>query len=126
MPPRVVNFGTEFGQVTEHWSPRVIAALNGQYVKLAKVGGEFVWHDHADEDEFFLVMRGALRIDFDDGTVTLGEGECCVVPRGVRHRPVADSECWLLLFEPAATAHTGEVQDARTRSIADQTAHLVD
>ncbi len=124
MPPRTVNLVAELGQVTEHWSPRVIATLNGQYVKVARLDGEFVWHDHAAEDEFFLVLKGELRIDFEDGSLSLAEGECCVVPRGVRHRPVAEAECWVALFEPAATAHTGDVRDARTRSIADQTAHL--
>jgi mannose-6-phosphate isomerase-like protein (cupin superfamily) len=123
MPSRVVSIADELAAITDHWSPRVIAALNGQYLKVAKLEGEFVWHDHAGEDELFLVLRGSLRIDFDDGSVTLGEGECCVVPRGVRHRPVAREECWVALFEPMATAHTGDVVDARTRSIAEQTAH---
>jgi mannose-6-phosphate isomerase-like protein (cupin superfamily) len=126
MPPRVVALTDELAGVTEHWSPRVVAALNGQYLKVAKLEGEFVWHDHAGEDELFLVLRGSLRLDFEDGSVTLGEGECCVVPRGVRHRPVAEAECWVALFEPAGTAHTVAVNDARTRSIADQTAHLED
>ncbi|HEX9894744.1 MAG TPA: cupin domain-containing protein [Gemmatimonadales bacterium] len=114
----------ELAQVTELWSPRVVAALNGQFLKVAKVQGEFVWHQHDGEDELFLILRGTLRIQFEDGEVTLHEGECLVVPRGVRHRPVAESECWLALFEPAATTHTGEVVSERTRSIAEQTAHL--
>jgi mannose-6-phosphate isomerase-like protein (cupin superfamily) len=120
MPPPVVNLRAELDAVTEHWSPRVIASLNGQFVKVAKLEGEFVWHDHAEQDELFLVLHGALQIDFDDGRITLTQGECCVVPRGVRHRPVAESECWVALFEPADTAHTGEVVDPRTRSIAEQ------
>ncbi len=118
--PPVINLERAFDRVTEHWSPRVIAELNGQYVKLAKVRGEFVWHDHAAEDELFLVVRGSLEIQFEGGAVTLGPGECCVVPRGVRHNPVAAEECWLLLFEPAATAHTGGVVTDRTRSVAEQ------
>jgi len=124
MPPRAISLTAELDQVSSHWSPRVVASLNGQYLKVAKLEGEFVWHDHAGEDELFLVLRGSLRLDFNDGSVTLGEGECCMVPRGVRHRPVADEECWVALFEPAATAHTGDVVDPRTRSLADQTSHL--
>ncbi len=124
MPPRAVSLADELAAVTEHWSPRVVARLNGQFVKVAKVQGEFVWHDHAGEDEFFLVLKGELRIDFEDGSVTLREGECCVVPRGVRHRPVAPDECWLALFEPAETAHTGDVDDPRRRSVEEQSAHL--
>jgi mannose-6-phosphate isomerase-like protein (cupin superfamily) len=85
------------------------------------VHGEFVWHAHADEDELFLVLRGRLRLDFEDRpAVTLGPGECYVVPRGVRHRPVADDEVWLALVEPVGTLHTGDVVTARTRSIAEQ------
>ncbi|HEU4569773.1 MAG TPA: cupin domain-containing protein [Gemmatimonadales bacterium] len=95
--------------VTEHWRPRVIAALNGQEVKLAKLQGEFVWHHHEHEDELFLVVAGALRIEFRDGVAELGAGECLVVPRGVEHRPVAESECTVLLFEPAGVKNTGNV-----------------
>ena len=110
--------------MTEHWSPRVVAALNGQYLKVAKVKGEFIWHKHDAEDELFLVLKGQLRIELEAGDVLLGEGECVVVERGVLHRPIAEEECWLALFEPAATTHTGDVVDPRTRSIAEQTAHL--
>lgn len=120
MPPSVINLRTALDAVTAHWSPRVIASLNGQFVKVAKVEGEFVWHDHATQDELFLVLHGTLHIDFEDGRVTVHEGECCVVPRGVRHRPVAETECWLALFEPADTAHTGDVVDPRTRTIEEQ------
>ena len=122
MLPAAINIERAFDRVTELWSPKVIAELNGQYVKAAKLRGEFVWHDHAGEDELFLVVRGSLAIQFEGGAVTLGPGECCVVPRGVRHNPVADEECWVLLFEPAATRHTGDVVDERTRSVADQLA----
>lgn len=118
------NLQNELGQVTELWSPRVVAQLNGQFVKVAKVQGQFLWHHHEAEDELFLILKGSLRIEFEDESVTLKEGECLVVPRGVRHRPVADQECWIALFEPAATAHTGDVVSERTRSIAEQTAHL--
>ena len=120
------NLKQELARVTELWSPRVVAQLNGQFVKVAKVKGEFVWHHHEAEDELFLILKGSLRLEFEDEAVTLHEGECLVVPKGVRHRPVADQECWIALFEPAATAHTGAVVSERTRSIAEQTAHLTD
>lgn len=119
-----INLQDELAHVTELWSPRVVAQLNGQFVKVAKVKGEFLWHHHEAEDELFLILKGSLLIEFEDEAVTLREGECLVVPRGVRHRPVADQECWIVLFEPAATAHTGDVASERTRSIAEQTAHL--
>lgn len=114
----------EFEAITEHWSPRVIADANGQFVKIAKVRGEFVWHAHADEDEFFLVCRGTFVLRFRDGSeVMLREGDFHVVPRGVEHLPVAPEEAWVLFVEPAATKHTGEVVSARTRSIESQIAH---
>jgi mannose-6-phosphate isomerase-like protein (cupin superfamily) len=122
--PTPVNLRAAVADVSDHWSPRVVAACNGQYLKVAKVQGEFVWHQHAGEDELFLILKGTLRIQFEEGEVVLREGECLVVPRGVRHNPVAEEECWLALFEPAATAHTGEMVTGRTKSIEEQTAHL--
>jgi mannose-6-phosphate isomerase-like protein (cupin superfamily) len=114
----------EFEAITEQWSPRVVADANGQYVKIAKVQGEFLWHAHAEEDEFFLVCRGTLILRFRDGSeVVLDEGGFCVVPRGVEHLPVAQEECWIMLVEPARTRHTGEIMDERTRSIEGQIAH---
>jgi mannose-6-phosphate isomerase-like protein (cupin superfamily) len=99
----------------------VVARVNDQYVKVARVHGEFVWHAHAAEDELFLVLRGRLRLDFEDRPpVVLGPGECHVVPRGVRHRPVAEDEVWLALVEPVGTLHTGDVVTGRTRTIAEQ------
>jgi mannose-6-phosphate isomerase-like protein (cupin superfamily) len=113
-----------FEAVAEHWSPRVIADANGQYVKIAKVRGEFVWHAHEDEDEFFLVLKGTFVLRFRDGSqVVLNEGDFHVVPRGVEHQPVAEEECWILFVEPAQTKHTGEVITDRTRSIEEQVAH---
>ena len=112
-----VNLAEKFARITDHWTPRIVAELNGQHVKLAKVRGEFVWHDHAAEDELFLVVRGTLVIDFRDRpAVELGPGELCVVPRGVEHRPYTrdGAEVELLLLEPAGIAHTGGVADART------------
>jgi mannose-6-phosphate isomerase-like protein (cupin superfamily) len=99
----------KLSRITEHFRPKVIAELNGQEVKAVKVKGEFVWHHHAHEDELFLILKGQLRIDFRDRSVTLGPGEMLVVPRGVEHRPVAAEEVELLLFEPAATRNTGNV-----------------
>ncbi len=125
MGPVIGNLVREFDAITEHWSPRVVAAANGQYVKLAKVKGEFVWHAHADEDEFFLVQRGTLVISYRDGReAVLNAGDFHVVPRGVEHRPFAAEEAWIMLIEPAATKHTGDVEAAITRSVEEQTAHL--
>ena len=104
-----VTLAERFAGISEHWRPQVAAELNGQEVKLAKARGEFVWHHHAGEDELFLVVKGRLRIEFRDRAVELGPGELLVVPRGVEHRPVADEEVELLLFEPAATRNTGNV-----------------
>ncbi|GJM45558.1 MAG: cupin [Gemmatimonadota bacterium] len=98
----------------EHWSPRILAELNGQHVKVAKLKGEFCWHSHPEEDELFLVLRGELTIRRRDGDVTLSEGEFLVVPRGVEHLPVAKEECHVLLFEPASTLNTGDVRNERT------------
>ncbi len=113
-PIRKVSLAESFARFSDHWSPKVAAALNGQQVKLAKFLGPFVWHHHEHEDELFLVVRGSLRIEFRDQVVTLGEGELVVVPRGVEHRPVADEEAHVLLFEPASTLNTGNVRDERT------------
>ncbi|HET7228906.1 MAG TPA: cupin domain-containing protein [Longimicrobium sp.] len=119
----VRNLAAEFGGINRHWSPRVIAAANGQYVKLAKVQGEFVWHSHAAEDEIFIIHRGRLTLRFRDRPdVTLGEGDLYVVPKGVEHCPVAKEECWLMLLEPAETKHTGDVETPLTRSIDEQVA----
>jgi mannose-6-phosphate isomerase-like protein (cupin superfamily) len=119
------NLDAEFAAVTELWSPRVVAMANGQYVKVARVKGEFVWHAHADEDEFFLVRKGTLIIRYRDRSdVTLREGDFHVVPRGVEHMTAAPDECWVVLVEPAATRHTGDTATDRAKSIEAQTAHL--
>jgi len=104
-----VNLTEKFARIAEHWRPKVIGELNGQEVKLVKCQGTFVWHHHADEDEMFLVWRGRLRVEFRDHAVEVDEGELLVVPRGVEHRTVADSEVEVILFEPAATRNTGNV-----------------
>lgn len=105
-----VNLAAAFARIDEHWRPRVVAELNGQEVKLAKLRGEFVWHHHADADELFLMERGACRIEFRDGVVALAPGELIVVPRGVEHRTVAEEEVEVLIFEPAGTRNTGNVE----------------
>ncbi len=105
-----INLEEKLAAVDEHWRPKIVAELNGQEVKVVKVKGEFVWHQHENEDEMFLVLAGVLRIDFRDGSVELGPGELVVVPRGVDHRPVAEEEVELLLFEPADLLNTGNVE----------------
>lgn len=117
-----VNLESRFDDVTELWSPKVIGQVNDQYVKIARLQGEFVWHAHEDEDELFLVIRGTMRIQLEDGDVTLGPGELVVVPRGVRHNPVATEECWVMLVETMTTKHTGDVTTSRTRTIDEQLA----
>ena len=102
----------KFALIQEHWRPKVVAQLNGQEVKLAKICGEFPWHHHADADELFLVWRGEMVVEFRDGAVVLSAGEFCVVPRGIEHRTSAVSEAEILIFEPAATRNTGNVVDA--------------
>jgi mannose-6-phosphate isomerase-like protein (cupin superfamily) len=109
-----VNLAEKFKQIQEYWKPYIVAELNGQYVKLDKLKGEFVWHHHEKEDELFLVVRGRLRMDFRDKSVWLEEGEFIVVPRGVEHRPFAEEEAHILLFEPATTLNTGNVRNQRT------------
>jgi mannose-6-phosphate isomerase-like protein (cupin superfamily) len=107
-----VNLAEKFAQFSEHWRPKVVGELNGQEVKLVKFKGVFVWHHHEVEDEFFLVVRGRFRVEFRDRAVELAEGEFLIVPHGVEHRTVADEEVEVLLFEPAATRNTGNVEDA--------------
>jgi len=109
-----VNLSEKFKQIKEYWKPYIAAELNGQYVKFDKLKGEFVWHHHEREDEMFLVVKGRFRMEFRDKHVWLDEGEFIVVPRGVEHRPVAEEEAHILLFEPASTLNTGNVRDERT------------
>jgi len=111
-----VNLAEKFSRIQEFWKPYVAGELNGQLVKLDKLKGEFLWHHHEKEDEMFLVVKGRFRIEFREKTVWLEEGEFIVVPRGVEHRPVADEEAWILLFEPASTLNTGNVVNERTVS----------
>ena len=111
-----VTLASAFDSIDERWSPRLAGELNGQAVKLAKAEGEFVWHSHADADELFLVTDGRLRIEFRDrDDAVLDAGELLVVPRGTEHRPVAEPEANILLFEPAGTRNTGDVENELTR-----------
>ncbi|MEJ2004930.1 MAG: cupin domain-containing protein [Cyclobacteriaceae bacterium] len=105
---KTINIEEKFGLFDDHWSPRIIAALNGQQVKLAKLKGELVWHSHAGEDELFLVVKGTLHMKFRDREISAGEGEIIVVPRGVEHFPYTadDEEVWVMLFEPSETRET--------------------
>lgn len=109
-----VNIAHKLSLFSEHWSPKIVAELNGQQVKLVKFRGEFVWHHHEAEDEMFLVISGRFRMDFRDRQIWLEPGELIVVPRGVEHRPYAEEEAHVMLFEPATTLNTGNVQDAKT------------
>ena len=109
-----INFEEKLLKFSEHWSPKIIAQLNDYHLKLAKVHGEFVWHDHPETDEVFIVVKGQLEILFRDGSVLLKEGEMFVVPKGVEHKPVAENECHILLIEPAGTVNTGDVKDGLT------------
>ncbi len=109
-----VNLLQKLASFADHWSPKVVGELNGQQVKLVKFQGPFHWHHHDDEDELFLVVKGRFRMELRDGDVWLEEGEFLVVPRGVEHRPVAEEEVHVLLFEPATTLNTGNVENERT------------
>ena len=114
VPARIV------AQLDELWSPRVVAEVDDAYVKVAKVQGTLGWHAHANEDELFYVLKGRLRLEMEAGSVELDAGELYVVPKGVRHNPVADEECHVLLIERKSTLHTGDLVNEKTRSIAEQ------
>ena len=111
-----VNLLQKFDLINDYWHPRIVGELNGQLVKLAKLKGEFVWHAHQHEDELFYIVKGRLMIEFRDKVVQLNEGDMLVVPKGVEHNSVAEEEAWVMLFEPAATKHTGEVEHELTRN----------
>jgi mannose-6-phosphate isomerase-like protein (cupin superfamily) len=111
-----INLRDKLALFSDHWNPRIVGELNGQHVKVVKFQGEFVWHDHRDEDEMFLVLKGQFRMDFRDRSVELHEGEFLIVPRGVEHRPIAEQEVEVLLFEPAQIKHTGDVVSELTKT----------
>ena len=118
--PKIASPKQAAAALTELWSPRVVAEVDDAYVKVAKVRGSLAWHSHENEDELFLILKGRLRIEMEAGPVELKEGELFVVPKGVRHNPVADEECHVMLIERKSTLHTGDVVTDKTRSIADQ------
>jgi len=110
-----VNLQEKFAQINEHWSPHIAGELNGQHVKLVKFQGPFTWHHHENEDELFYVVKGSFEMEFRDRTVTIHEGEFIIVPKGVEHRPNAKEEVLVMLFEPAATLNTGNVENEFTK-----------
>ena len=112
--PEPINILDKFALISDHWQPRIVGELNDQYVKLAKLKGEFIWHQHEDEDELFLVMEGTLTIKLHDRDLTVGEGEFVIIPRGVAHKPVTEDEVHVLLLEPKTTVNTGNVRNERT------------
>lgn len=115
-----VNLLNKFAQFQEHWSPKVVAELNGQMVKLVKFKGEFTWHHHDNEDELFYVVKGSFVMELKEGNIELNEGDFLVVPRGVEHRPNAPEEVWVMLFEPGSTLNTGNVEDGFTKKQLDR------
>jgi len=110
-----INISQKLAQFNDHWNPRIIGELNKQHVKLAKIKGEFIWHKHDDEDEMFLVLKGTLKIAFRDRTETIQENEIIIVPKGVEHKPIAEQEVSIMLFEPVTTINTGDLENERTR-----------
>ena len=118
--PKAISPQRAAAALGELWSPRVIAAVDDAYVKVARVHGEFVWHAHENEDELFFILQGALRIELEGAAVELKAGDLYVVPKGVRHRPVAENECQVMLLERKSTLHTGDASSERSRSLADQ------
>jgi mannose-6-phosphate isomerase-like protein (cupin superfamily) len=118
--PTTISPASIAAALTELWSPRVIAEVDDSYIKVAKVQGTFGWHAHAGEDELFLILKGRLRIEMEQGPVELGAGEIFVVPKGVRHNPVAEEECHVMLIERKSTLHTGDTVTEKTLSLVDQ------
>ena len=117
---RTSNLLEELNHVTDYWSPRIIARVNDQYVKVAKLKGTLTWHKHDDEDELFHIIKGNLTIEYENESVQLEEGDMHVVPKGVMHNPVADDECWIALIETVTTKHTGDVVVEKTKSLDQQ------
>ena len=110
-----INIVEKFDRISDYWDPHIVGALNGQEIKIAKIKGDFVWHSHADEDELFFVVKGQLIMEFRDKTEVLNPGEMIIVPRGIEHRPRAKEETHIMLFEPAGTLNTGNVENELTK-----------
>ena len=120
MPFDVVNLLNQLDKVDDYWSPRVVGRFNDQFIKVAKLKGTLTWHKHDDEDELFYILKGQLRIEYEDEYVDLGEGDMHIVPKGAMHNPIAEEVCWIALIETVTTKHTGDVVMEKTRSIAEQ------
>jgi mannose-6-phosphate isomerase-like protein (cupin superfamily) len=114
-----VNLTQKFSLFTDHWNPRIVGELNGQHVKLVKLKGEFVWHKHDHEDELFFVIKGSFKMEYREKSIVVNENEFLIVPRGVEHRPVAEEEVSIMLFEPATTLNTGDAKSELTKSVLD-------
>ncbi len=116
MDIQTINIANKLSLFNEHWSPRIIAQMNDYHLKLAKIQGEFIWHSHPDTDEVFIVIKGEMRIEFRDFHTKLSEGDLCVVPRGIEHKPVAKDDCQIMLIEPIGTVNTGDTVGERTKT----------
>ena len=112
---QTISLSQKFSLFFDHWSPKIIGELNGQQIKLVKLQGEFIWHQHEREDELFFVVKGQLKMEFRDRTEIINENELIIVPHGVEHKPVAEEEVWIMLFEPATTLNTGDEENERTK-----------
>jgi mannose-6-phosphate isomerase-like protein (cupin superfamily) len=110
-----INIAQKFSLFADYWNPRIAGELNGQHIKLVKIKGEFVWHKHENEDEMFLVIKGGFKMELRDKTIDISEGEMIIIPKGTEHRPVANEEAHILLFEPVSTLNTGDVKNELTR-----------
>ncbi len=115
-----INLLQKFSLFSEHWSPKIVGELNEQHIKLSKFEGEFVWHKHDEEDEAFFVIKGSFTMELRDKNIVLNEGDMLIVPKGVEHKPVAEKEVWVMLFEPAGTLNTGDVVDEKTKAELDR------
>ena len=110
-----INLNQKLSLFSDYWNPRIVGELNGQHVKLAKIKGEFIWHSHEHEDELFYVVKGILKIEFRDKSVELKQGDMIIVPKGVEHKPSAEEEVHIMMFEPASTINTGNIENEMTR-----------
>ena len=110
-----INLSKKLSLFKDHWNPKIVGELNNQHIKLAKIKGEFIWHKHDDEDEMFLVLEGTLKMAFRDRIETIQENEIIIVPKGVEHKPIAEDEVSIMLFEPVTTINTGALENERTR-----------
>jgi len=115
-----VNLEEKFRLIEEYWDPKIVGELNGQMVKIARIQGEFIWHKHEDAEEFFYLYKGKMKIQLREKDIELEEGEFFIVPRGVEHKPVAEEEAWIVMFEPAGTLNTGNIQSDYTRESLDR------